>query len=240
MFVRGDLQEDDQRDDNILHFFSPRSVMVYEAIITSGTFVLLGGLTLWHARLISKGETSIEAHINKSETKRLSQIGQNYKNPFDFGPYHNWCLFFGIIEGRSLSSVLLPSKHSPRGDGFQWDSVYSCGVKWNDLPILERFDPAKLAWNPYPSASLNEFNFYIAFCNQFGRTTQNFETFSNFFTMNIKKLVFILQNKITSDSFKYLKAWRTPPSTRPIVLNTCQYHNSNFNSMIVTRLSRLH
>jgi palmitoyltransferase len=146
MFVKRHREEnDDHKEDYVLHYFSLHSVLVYEAIITSGTFILLGGLTLWHARLISSGETSIEAHINKSETKRLSLSGQTYKNPFDFGPYHNWCLFLGIIEGRSIASVLFPSKHLPRGDGFQWDSVYSCGVKWNDIPQLERFDPAKLA-----------------------------------------------------------------------------------------------
>jgi hypothetical protein len=38
--------------------------------------LLLGGLTAWHAKLISKGETSIEAHINRNETKRLKALGQ--------------------------------------------------------------------------------------------------------------------------------------------------------------------
>jgi len=28
---------------------------------------------MWHARLISRGETSIEANINKAETKRLAE-----------------------------------------------------------------------------------------------------------------------------------------------------------------------
>jgi palmitoyltransferase len=35
-------------------------------------FIALGALTLWHARLIGRGETSIEANINKAETKRLA------------------------------------------------------------------------------------------------------------------------------------------------------------------------
>jgi palmitoyltransferase len=35
--------------------------------------IALGSLTLWHARLISRGETSIEANINKAEKKRLAE-----------------------------------------------------------------------------------------------------------------------------------------------------------------------
>jgi hypothetical protein len=35
--------------------------------------IALGALTMWHARLISRGETSIEANINKAETKRLAE-----------------------------------------------------------------------------------------------------------------------------------------------------------------------
>ncbi|XP_066991490.2 palmitoyltransferase ZDHHC16A isoform X2 [Anabrus simplex] len=49
-----------------------QSCIIYMAFINFGVFVALGSLTLWHARLISKGETSIEAHINKTETKRLA------------------------------------------------------------------------------------------------------------------------------------------------------------------------
>lgn len=46
--------------------------------------IALGSLTVWHARLISKGETSIEANINKAETKRLAE-----KNKvIVFYPYH--------------------------------------------------------------------------------------------------------------------------------------------------------
>ena len=38
--------------------------------------VALGGLTVWHAVLISRGETSIERHINFKETKRLAKRGK--------------------------------------------------------------------------------------------------------------------------------------------------------------------
>ena len=136
-----------QNENLILFIFSRRTLIIYEAFITTGTFLLLGGLTLWHASLISKGETSIEAHINKNETKRLKGLGQVYKNPFDFSPYHNWCLFLGLIEGRGVvTTVLFPSSHTPKGDGLEWDSIYSCDVRWNDnLSTYKTFDPSKMA-----------------------------------------------------------------------------------------------
>ncbi|KAL1122961.1 hypothetical protein AAG570_003285 [Ranatra chinensis] len=42
------------------------------AFICSGAFAALTWLASWHARLITQGETSIEAHINKAETKRMA------------------------------------------------------------------------------------------------------------------------------------------------------------------------
>lgn len=36
----------------------------------------LGALTVWHAVLISRGETSIERHINKKERRRLQAKGR--------------------------------------------------------------------------------------------------------------------------------------------------------------------
>lgn len=38
--------------------------------------VALGGLTLWHFILISRGETSVERHINRKESKRLWEVGK--------------------------------------------------------------------------------------------------------------------------------------------------------------------
>ena len=49
--------------------------------IFSATFIALGTLSYWHYKLIKRGETSIEAHINKSEAKRLDLLGKTFKNP---------------------------------------------------------------------------------------------------------------------------------------------------------------
>ena len=83
-----------------------------------------------------RGETSIEAHINKSERKRYRDegLGQDYVNPYDFGQWRNWCLFLGMTDHRGWASVLLPSSHPPKGDGLEWDTVYDCNVNWNPEP----------------------------------------------------------------------------------------------------------
>lgn len=44
----------------------------------------LGALTLWHAFLISRGETSIEKHINSKETERLANLGKVGKLNFSY------------------------------------------------------------------------------------------------------------------------------------------------------------
>ena len=45
-------------------------------------------LTVWHARLIHRGETSIEVHINKKEKKRLKERGLVSKTVTDIFDYH--------------------------------------------------------------------------------------------------------------------------------------------------------
>ena len=113
------------------YLFSERSLIIYEAFLTTGCFLVLGGLCLWHSRLITRGETSIEAHINRAEKKRMAVNGKSYKNPYDFSPVHNWKLFLGMIDGRGWECVLLPSAHPPKGDGISFDSIYSCDIQWS-------------------------------------------------------------------------------------------------------------
>ncbi|KAK3554265.1 hypothetical protein QTP70_020127 [Hemibagrus guttatus] len=107
--------------------------VVYMWVLTTTVAVALGALTLWHAVLISRGETSIERHINNKEAKRMAIQGKVYKNPFSHGKLNNWKLFFGV-EKRShwLTRVLLPSGHSPYGDGLTWD-IYP--IKKDMMPV---------------------------------------------------------------------------------------------------------
>ncbi|XP_013778401.1 probable palmitoyltransferase ZDHHC16 isoform X1 [Limulus polyphemus] len=97
--------------------------IIYASLLCIGVFFTLGALIMWHARLITRGESSIEAHINKKETARLKAVGQIYRNPYNFGPKRNWRLFLGLAHGRSWRHVLLPSAHLPEGDGLHWGSV---------------------------------------------------------------------------------------------------------------------
>ncbi|GAA6219991.1 probable palmitoyltransferase ZDHHC16 isoform X2 [Lates japonicus] len=100
--------------------------IIFLWVLTSSVAVALGGLTLWHAMLISRGETSVERHINRKETKRLREKGKMFRNPYHHGRMNNWKLLFGV-ERRShwFTRVLLPSTHPPSGDGIMWDCTFT-------------------------------------------------------------------------------------------------------------------
>lgn len=108
-----------------------RETMVHKSVIfvwvlTSSVAVALGGLTLWHAILISKGETSIERHINRKEARRLKENGKVFTNPYHFGVLNNWRVLFGVEKtSHWLTRVLLPSSHPTQGDGILWDCTFT-------------------------------------------------------------------------------------------------------------------
>lgn len=54
--------------------------------VPSSVALALGALTLWHAALITRGETSIERHINKKERQRLQKKGKVSAAPGVGGP----------------------------------------------------------------------------------------------------------------------------------------------------------
>lgn len=107
----------------------------FMAVIVVAVLIALGSLTIWHSRLISRGETSVESHINKSEQKRYALMRKTFINPYDFGKSNNWKLFLGLNRGRSfIWHVLLPSKHKPEGNGYSWLTVNDCtGVNEHQL-----------------------------------------------------------------------------------------------------------
>ncbi|GFT73706.1 palmitoyltransferase ZDHHC16, partial [Nephila pilipes] len=72
------------------------SCIVYGALLCVAVLFVLGGLLAWHARLISRGETSIESHINKKETARLLKEGKIYENPYNYGIAKNWKIFLSV------------------------------------------------------------------------------------------------------------------------------------------------
>lgn len=100
--------------------------LMFMILIITGVLLALGLLSIYHAKMISRGETSIEALINKLEATRALQQGTSYTNPYNFGPRTNWWLFLGLFHGRSFwRHVLLPSPHQPLGNGLTWTSTYS-------------------------------------------------------------------------------------------------------------------
>ena len=59
--------------------FSRRSLIFFEAFMTSACFLSLGGLCLWHARLITAGQTSIEVSPTLHPTEVNVLIAGSYK-----------------------------------------------------------------------------------------------------------------------------------------------------------------
>ncbi|XP_050314522.1 palmitoyltransferase ZDHHC16B isoform X2 [Anthonomus grandis grandis] len=111
---------------------SRRRCIMYMALLNVGVFIALGALATWHGLLITRNETSIEVHINKSETIRLNAIGKTYINPYNLGYRNNWRHFFGAQTRRNMwMQLLLPSVFQPFGDGLTWPSN-------PDLPVFKR------------------------------------------------------------------------------------------------------
>ena len=73
-----------------------RKLIILAALICVATVAALGALTWWHAGLISRGETSIEAHINNTEDQKYKTQGRKYRNPYDLGCRENWRVFLGL------------------------------------------------------------------------------------------------------------------------------------------------
>lgn len=118
-----ELLEIARQNEEIKEHELRRRLILFAALICVATFAALGALTFWHAGLIARGETSIEARINATESKKYKSLGKTYQNPYDFGPRKNWKIFLGL-RGRSWWRVLMPSTHKPDGDGLIWESVY--------------------------------------------------------------------------------------------------------------------
>uniref|UniRef100_A0A182RQF1 Palmitoyltransferase n=1 Tax=Anopheles funestus TaxID=62324 RepID=A0A182RQF1_ANOFN len=108
--------------------------ILFMALINVATLFALGSLTAWHSTLITRGETSIEAHINKSETKRLAAMNKTYRNPYNFGSRNNWKLFLGLTRKRTWwRHVMLPSSHKPEGNGLTWltyENTFDSADEW--------------------------------------------------------------------------------------------------------------
>jgi len=102
-------------------------LIIFAGLICIATFAALGALAWWHAGLITRGETSIEAHINSAESKKYRALNKFYQNPYDFGPRENWRLFLGT-KNRNWWHILFPSIHGPYGDGLTWRTIHDSKI----------------------------------------------------------------------------------------------------------------
>ncbi|XP_057335439.1 palmitoyltransferase ZDHHC16A [Microplitis mediator] len=118
-----ELLEISRKNEEIKEHDLRRRLILFAALICVATFAALGALTFWHAGLIARGETSIEARINSTEAAKYDNLGKTYENPYDFGPRKNWEIFLGL-RGRSWWHILMPSAHKPDGDGLVWETIY--------------------------------------------------------------------------------------------------------------------
>ncbi|XP_053548549.1 palmitoyltransferase ZDHHC16 isoform X1 [Bombina bombina] len=97
--------------------------IIYLWVLCSSVALALGALTLWHVMLITRGETSIERHINKKERKRLQATGKVFNNPYNYGRCQNWRIFLGVETNiHWITRVCLPSSHLPEGSGLTWNT----------------------------------------------------------------------------------------------------------------------
>ncbi len=101
--------------------------------------VLLLGLSGWHGRMISRGETSVERVLN--------QTYAHHEDDLVFPHMHktsliaNWKRFFGIRDiNQFLRRILLPSTHKPRGNGIDMDGDETKTHLYLHKPA---FDPLK-------------------------------------------------------------------------------------------------
>ena len=100
----------------------PGFITYYIFIATFTIAFLLGGLVLWHGRMIGQGVTSLERVLNHYYAQQCYEQGFVFVNPYDFGFVENWKRFFSVRTiGEFIRRVLLPSIHKPDGNGITWD-----------------------------------------------------------------------------------------------------------------------
>lgn len=105
-----------------------RKAVVFMAVTCVSVLFALGALIVMHGKNISRGETSVEAHINASLRK---QDKNQFRNPYNFGKKKNWKLFLGLTQGRTfLRHVLFPSTHPPSGNGLTWHTIHNAVEDW--------------------------------------------------------------------------------------------------------------
>ncbi|XP_008469018.1 palmitoyltransferase ZDHHC16-like [Diaphorina citri] len=109
--------------------------LMFLSLVLCVIFCAVLTLSLWHAKLISGGETSVEFLKNKYEMTKKKKEGGTFKNPFDFGWKTNWRIFLGLYGGRTIwRHILLPSTHKPLDNGVTWTTSEDIQAMINGKP----------------------------------------------------------------------------------------------------------
>ncbi|XP_026761016.1 palmitoyltransferase ZDHHC16 [Galleria mellonella] len=104
-----------------------RKAVIFMAVTCLSVLFALGVLSVMHGKNISRGETSVEAHINAT----IRKTQKSFRNPYNFGRRKNWKLFLGLTQGRTfVKNVLFPSIHKPAGNGLTWHTVHNVSEDW--------------------------------------------------------------------------------------------------------------
>jgi hypothetical protein len=103
-------------------------ITYYLFLMAFVTGFLLFILSLWHAQLISRDETSVERLISIESGYRY------YKKGFIIA---NWKQFLGVKNiSQFIRRILLPSTHKPEGNGISFEYHFD-GKYQSELPLWE-------------------------------------------------------------------------------------------------------
>lgn len=120
--------------------------IIYLFLLCAAVAVALGLLNTWHMVLVSRGETSIEVHINSSEREKAAKRGMGYNNMYSYGVKGNLKEMFGLTNDKTIWSVLFPSGHPPNGDGISWADNKK-PIHYPDPEVFAKYERSKnLTW----------------------------------------------------------------------------------------------
>lgn len=88
-------------------------ITYYIFVMAFVTGYVLLVLCLWHGRMISRGETSVERILHQNDHQSFIFAQMHY-----ISLIKNWKRFLGIRNTRDfVQRILLPSTHKPKGNG---------------------------------------------------------------------------------------------------------------------------
>jgi hypothetical protein len=102
---------------------------------------LLLGVSGWHGRMISRGETLFEYVLQEDYVRRYYEYGFIFVKMHNINLVENWKEFFGVDSmSEFVRRILLPSTHKPKGNGIIIDDYH---IHTNLCSHKKDFDQSK-------------------------------------------------------------------------------------------------